>query len=221
MQNTHKHLKTDVEISMVCPAASDKKAKSIIRGWRSGECILVDIPKFNFSFPFSRYLKAGWVVRYVCQGDVIGFKTKGIDSLPSCDLFVLEFPDKLETHSLRQCKRAEVHMPVLVHTDRERRMGKYYKGMSLDISSGGIRLKTKEDLKTTRPYYLTFHLPSGEVFQEVECMVTQTNYIDRQYEVGLKFQNLPEKYKSSIDSCLVHFLDESGMGEESLFGAQE
>lgn len=210
------NLKIGLEVSMECPSATQKKAKSFIRGWRTGEYLIVDIPQFDFPFPVSTYLKAHWVVRFIHKGKVVGFKVKGTDSIPSSNLLALEFPKGMEAHSLRKQLRAVVNMPVLVHTHKDRELSAYYKGVSLDISAGGIRVRFQEEIKKSDSYYLSFYLPTGEAFKNVECRARKTGMGEHGYEVGMGFVDLSDRHKRAIDSCLVHFLDENLKKEEGL-----
>lgn len=216
MEDNKYNLKAGLEISMECPSATHKKAKSVLRGWRPGEYLIVDIPQFDFAFPVSTYLKANWVVRFIHKGKVVGFKVKGTDSIPSTNLFVLEFPKGVEAHSLRKQSRAKVNMPVLVHTHKDRELSAYYKGVSLDISVGGIRLRFQEEIKKSGSYYLSFYLPTGEAFKNVECKAMKTSSGEHGHEVGMAFVGLDEKHKKAIESCLIRFLDDAAGKEKGV-----
>lgn len=214
MEENKYNLKIGLEISMECPSATHKKAKSVLRGWRPGEYLIVDMPQFDFAFPVSTYLKSHWVVRFIHKGKVVGFKAKGTDSIPSGSLFVLEFPKGVEAHSMRKQSRAKVTMPVLVHTHKDRELSAYYKGVSLDISAGGIRLRFQEEIKKSGSYYLSFYLPTGEAFKNVECRAIKTSSGERGYEMGMEFVELNERHKKAIESCLIHFLDDAAEKEK-------
>lgn len=218
MEKIINFLKTDIEISMECPLATTKRGKSALRGWKESEFILADLPKFNFPFPVANYIKTSWLVRYIHRGMVIGFKVKGLDSLPSREIFLLEFPGKVEMHSLRKKLRAMVNMPVLVRSGAPAEQGKFYKGMSMDISSGGIRLRLQEELRPSQSYFLTFHLPTGEIFKDVEGVAAQTERRDKHFEVGIKFIGANEKYEKAMESCLIQFLKDADMKENFLPG---
>lgn len=211
-------LEAGMEISMECPLATTKRGKSVLRGWKENEFIIVDLPKFSFPFPAANYVKTSWLVRYINHGMVVGFKVKGLDSLPSREIFLLEFPGKVEMHSLRKKLRAKVNMPVLVRAGTAAGQGKFYKGMSMDISSGGIRLRLQEELLPSQSYFLTFHLPTGEIFKDLEGVATQTERRDKDFEVGIKFIGPNEKYEKSIESCLIQFLEEIDVKENFLPG---
>lgn len=206
---------------MECAVASQIKAKSIIRGRRAGEFILLDVPTFKIPFPINTYVKAKWVIRYIHDGKVIGFKAQGKEVLSNLTLFALEYPGDLEIHSLRKQFRVSMHIPVLVHTNLDRSVSKYYRGMSIDMSSGGISIKSKEELKPVGSYFLTFYLPTGQVFTDMECQVVKTEYNSKDYKIALKFVNLPEKNQRALENCIVRFVEDPDLEESFLPGEKK
>ena len=49
------------------------------------------------------------------------------------------------------------------------------------ISLGGMRLKVPDELETSRPYFLSFYLPTGESFKDVECRALKEDEISRSF----------------------------------------
>tara|TARA_B100000959_G_C14954165_1_gene612991 strand:+ start:828 stop:1493 length:666 start_codon:yes stop_codon:yes gene_type:complete len=200
-------ISTDLEVSVGCPTATADKGMSVIRGWRRDNYLLMDIPKFKRAFPVKSYVKDIWVVRYIFQGKVIGFSAKGKTEIPPCDLFALKYPDNVETHLLRNQSRAYLNMPIRLHTSRDPDKGDNYKGMTTDISAGGVRIKLPERIKSSDSYFLTIHLPTGKTLEYILCKIIKSSYDSRGCEFGLEFVNLKEGFKYEINLCLKQFYD--------------
>lgn len=198
------HLKVGMEVYMECPVATRKKGRSVIRGW-SSDYILIDSPKFNLPFPIATYSKAKWIVRYIRHGKIIGYTAKGLNFIPFLNLFALEYPREIEEHSLRGQTRARINIPVLVQANRNSEFGLRYNGVSVDISMGGIRIKMEEEMEFSDAYFITFHLPTGEIFKDVECLLTKTFIRGIDYQYGMKFVRLLEEQKKAIYSFFVQF----------------
>ena len=196
-----------MEASMECPSASGKKAKSVVRGWRENEYVLMDIPKFNFPFPVNAYLKAVWVIRFIRQGKVVGFKANGLESFSTYDLFLLEYPKNIEVHSLRKQLRANLSLPVLLFSSSEEGVKLPSRGMSMDISLGGMRLKVPDELDTSRPYFLSFYLPTGESFKDVECQALKMEGAAQGWVARMRFSALSEQQKRALEACLLQFFE--------------
>lgn len=221
MSKKIKHLAAGLDISMECPTATNKRGRSVIRGWREKQYVVMETPIFSFPFPMNTYIKANWVVRYVHEGEVIGFTTKGLDLVNSHDFFILKYPGKVEAHLLRKQMRMNVSMPVLIHTSLDKDESLHYKGMSLDISAGGLRIRMKEEVGKSDSYFLSFYLPTGESFKNVECEMIKSSHETSDVEIGMKFLNLEKKYKKAIDLCLCHFFGESSSNENLLPGEKK
>lgn len=206
-------LKIGMEASMECPSASGKKAKSMVRGWRENEYILMDIPKFSFPFPVNTYLKEVWVVRFIRQGKVVGFKVNGLESFPAYDLFLLEFPKDIEVHSLRKQLRANLSLPVLLSSNSEEGIKLPSRGMSMDISLGGMRLKVPDELDASRPYFISFYLPTGESFKDVECQALKMEGAAQGWVARMRFSALSDQQKRALEACLLQFFDKEEDGE--------
>lgn len=203
---------------MECPVATEKRGKSFIRGWQENNYLLLDIPKFGYAFPVSTYVNANWVVRFVRKGKVVGFKARGKDVIAPYELFVLHYPEKLEARSLRRLTRAQINIPVLIHTDPDRKKSEHFKGMSLDISAEGIGIKLTKEIKKMDVYFLSFYLPSGETFRDVESKAVKTIMKNNCYEIGMQFIDLQEKHKRTIENCLKQYLGADSVEDDFDFG---
>lgn len=218
METGNNFFSADIKISMVCPSATEEKGVSMFRGWRGGEYVLVDIPRFKHAFPMNKYEKAEWVVRYIYQGKVIGFVIRGRLCVTACDLYVLSYPKKVETHSLRKQLRAELNIPLVLHTSSNPDAGEVYKGMSTDISAGGLGIKLHEDIKKFDSYYISIFLPTGRNIKYAECRIIKSNFGKRGHEFGVEFINLREDYKIAVDKCLQQFYEDLDEGKNILPG---
>lgn len=86
-------------------------------------------------------------------------------------VLALETTGPLEHLQRRQWVRAQVQVPVEVAADGDREEGPF-RATTLDLSGGGARLRTAEELRTGETVRLTLWLPDGPV--EVDAGVLGT-----------------------------------------------
>lgn len=209
-------LNNKLDVFVECPSATKDRGTSVIRGWRENDYILMDIPKFKHPFPLNTYHQATWLIRYVHEGEVIGFRVKGRESISSCNIFALDYPNKIETLVLRKQLRAALNMPVRFHTSSDPETSLKYKGMSTDISLGGIKIKLSEKVKKSDSYFITLYLPMGGTVNYMQCEILKSVYGQRSCELGLKFINVSKEHEKAINSCIQQFSDVLDT-EEDLF----
>ena len=207
-------LSSGLEVSVECPTATGEKGMSVIRGWRKNKYLLMDVPKFKHAFPVNNYNQATWLIRYVHEGEVVGFRVKGKTSIPDCDLFALEYPEKIETHLLRKQSRAFLNMPVRLHTSQDPETSYNYKGMTVDISVGGVRIKLPESIKKSNSYFVSIYLPIGGTLNYIACKIIKSSFGKRGCELGMSFINISEKHKKAINDCLHQFCNDLDPGDD-------
>lgn len=161
---------------------------------------------YRHSRPLS--LKVGDRVRITVPGDneafsfiseVIGQRR---DPIP---LFDLALPERIERVQRRQFVRLPVSIDVFLAEggDQEESLT-YFKVTTVDLSEGGMRIRTSHSYPLETYLWIKFTLPSKdssiEIATKVRVIRTVVQYLDsgKFYEIGLEFVGLTNLQKDQI-----------------------
>lgn len=146
-------------------------------------------------------------VRYLHEGDLIGFRAEYIDFLiRPIPLLLISYPERFEVHSLRDSKRLSCSCMASLTVK-----GGLYNGLLVDLSRGGCRFRfepgqTIPQLKKGDPaegYFST--LGSAETYN-FSGVVASTERVRQHREVGLMF----DASKTTLPEDLTAYLEEVG-----------
>jgi len=109
----------------------------IVRGWRKGQYIVLDLPKVGVE-DFKIAPQTGIKVHFTKEGIFVNFETISIHSLvQAITLLVIEYPRKFDSHNLRKHERFKANLPIKYFYELEGQKIENF-GIIRDISAGGI-----------------------------------------------------------------------------------
>jgi len=112
--------------------------------------------------------------------------------------FIMEFPEKIRKIQRRQFVRVPVALPITYRIVDREGLSEVKDGIILDLSGGGIQLKTYEDLPSETILLMKMDLGTNTV--EVPGMtIRSVKEQDKQsYLVSIRFHEISERLRDSI-----------------------
>ncbi|NPU85491.1 MAG: flagellar brake protein [Syntrophaceae bacterium] len=116
--------------------------KSLLIGAEHGRYLIVKLPHVP-DLVSKLYQKNHVIVRYLHAGKVFGFRSTLIGSIKEpVRLFVLSYPESIESHNTRKNERFDCLIPASIHMEGlPEETG--WKGFINDMSMGGCRFRAK------------------------------------------------------------------------------
>jgi hypothetical protein len=115
------------------------------------------------------------------DGTVYGFNTSLIRKiLDPTELWLLIYPNIVETKSLRQHRRIQVHLPATIEPSN-------VDGLILDLSKGGAMLEISNHCPIGEQLHLSFTLPNNEEVQNMLVEVRGFQQNSHAFQVGISF----------------------------------
>lgn len=180
--------------------------KSIIRGWKPGVYLLIDLPIAD-----GDYLKVipetTVSFRFVNEGNVFSCVASVMSFLKQpANLMILDFPTRYEKYPLRKNMRLSTKLPGIFYRltsvkPEEKKM--QHKATVLDISPTGALLTSKLNLESSSRIALSIKLSSMDKVTNILSIVKDTSKDktineESYYITGVQFQNVDEESKLKI-----------------------
>lgn len=186
------------ELPVVIQSADDldTRVRGNLLGRVSGDLLILSIPP---DFPFE--IDARIIIRALQSGKALGFESrvKHLISNPAPLIFV-ETPSDLEVLKLRKSDR----LNLLVPTDIRFSKGKgdqtdtvILKGNILDMSGGGCRIFTKNQIAAESTVHLSFHLPGEKNLNYLSGTVIDSSLYQSQFDQRVRFHT-SEKNRNDL-----------------------
>jgi hypothetical protein len=171
------------------------------------ECLMIQVPaipgildKLSEGSPV--------IARYIYAGNVYGFAStvRTYTHKPTLIVF-LAYPTSVEIINLRKTKRMECLLPAELTI-----LGKDFKGVILDISTGGCRLYIEYDpiespvIDVGKSIELRFHLTGISEEQTISGKIQNLKKKAELAEIGLEFDHGETKVKDNIATYIDNFL---------------
>ncbi len=182
------------------------KHEATVRGWKSGEFILIDCPAVS-----TGNLKiapdTAVVIRLINKGFVLSCSTTVMSVLKQpINLVIIEFPIRYEKMGIRKFPRLDVCLPALFNdlsASTPEAKNVRHKATTLDISLGGALIASQQKLETSQRIALSIKLSATDKITNIVSVVKnqQKNKKvghDIYHLVGIEYQNLPEEQKSKL-----------------------
>jgi c-di-GMP-binding flagellar brake protein YcgR len=149
--------------------------------------------------------------RYLYSGSIYGFHSTVLAFITKpAPLLFLTYPKIVEILDLRQCKRVDCFFPVNAKIQE-----KEYKGLILDISTGGCKLSLDISGNILIPHMeveesidLSFQLIGSSTPQTVLGKVRTTSRDQGKVVVGIQFDALDSEMVKSIEALIESFWSE-------------
>jgi c-di-GMP-binding flagellar brake protein YcgR len=131
----------------------------LIRGWRKGQFILLDLPKVGVE-DFRVAPQTGIQVHFTKEGLFVSFKSTSILSfVQAISFLVIEYPRSFDSHNLRKHERFRANLPV--HYYYEESGHKFEdSGIIWDISASGILFTHSKPVGKDNKLFLDVEIPN-------------------------------------------------------------
>jgi c-di-GMP-binding flagellar brake protein YcgR len=192
--------------------------RSNLVGAEHGRYLLVKMPHVP-DLAQKLYQKNHIIVRYLHAGKVYGFRSTLVGMIREpMRLFVLAYPEDIESHNTRQNERFDCMIPASVKKPDDPD-GEKWKGLINDMSIGGCRFRAKAGdnpgaakLAVGSPLTLSFGFLGEDTWQTLETELRSLVIDNRQVTMGLSFREdvdtAPQrKALESIRGMITNLLD--------------
>ncbi|SPF40830.1 PilZ domain protein [Candidatus Desulfosporosinus infrequens] len=117
-------------------------------------------------------------------------------------MFVVELPNSVTKVQRRSFVRVPALYPVTFQSVTKEGLSDFHKATMLDISGGGMRFYTEEQVESKALLYTHITLPNGDLHTPVRvCRVTKVEDSKRSI-VAVEFHDLQERERDRIILCI-------------------
>jgi hypothetical protein len=139
------------------------------------------------------------VVRMAVESEVVGFKTRVAEVIQgSITLYLVMFPEQVETINLRKSERLSLFIPANVNLRYGGQKSEDFhmlQGVVVNLSRGGCCVTTKRPIDMNMEVRLHFTLPGEKHLFKVDGRVLRSGQKEQVFTQGIQFQreteNLP------------------------------
>lgn len=182
----------------------EARLRSVLVGVKPDEYLIIETPRTK---GIEARLRIGnrVTIIFIWAGTVHGFKSSIIGTIekPAKVMFIT-FPEKVETHELRQSQRISCYLPAAMNLAGD---DATYDGVILDISRLGCnftslvipRQKTNL-LQLGGTVELTFEVFGVEGKRRLSAEIMNLNLDDRTASIGVRFDAVDDELQGKIDS---------------------
>lgn len=169
----------------------------------------ITIPVYNGKYaPLNRNERV--MVIYYSEDNLYGFDTvvagRKKDGVP---LILLSMPSNIKKIQRRKFFRVSTLKEVMYvkvdkvisesyFNDIVKDTKKFSKGLLSDLSGGGLRLKTKEEIKAGDRFIIKINFEKEDVFLIIECIRSYKDIDNNLYISGFSFVNIDTKVQDKI-----------------------
>ena len=117
-------------------------------------------------------------------------------------MLVLELPESISKIQRRNFVRIPAFFPLAFRMVTKEGLSDAKGAMMVDLSGGGMRFKTEEDLDNNSLLFAQMKLPSGEI--QTPVRVCRKEKIDntKQYVISVEFHDLSDRDRDRIIRCV-------------------
>ncbi|PKN33899.1 MAG: hypothetical protein CVU61_11420 [Deltaproteobacteria bacterium HGW-Deltaproteobacteria-19] len=168
--------------------------KSLLIGAEHGRYLIVKMPHVP-DLASKLYQKNHVIVRYLHAGRVFGFRATLIGAIKEpVRLFVLSYPESIESHNTRKNERFDCLIPASIHAEALPEE-KGVKGFVNDMSMGGCRFQAKANscsdlgkLSVGETINLSFRFLGEEAWQTLVMELRSLVVDNKQVMMGLSIK---------------------------------
>ncbi len=199
---------TGLLIGQTCQVEKKKaRAGSVIRGYRKGRFILIDSP-FQGKESILSVPGESCVIRFLSDGKVFGFTSALLKTYTTpASLCAIQYPEKIESVSVRQSNRIPVFFPGSVSAGSKAPVP----GALVDLSAnGGCFIVRHLVVSKGESLNLNLLLPDNLNLANMPCLVQSVHATKGKVFMGLKFLFTEtedfEALKIFYTACAYHLL---------------
>jgi len=161
------------------------KARTVLRGWKNGQYLLVDIPGGLWTAPST----APILCQIFSAGAARGFKTEFVGVLRELKLLVLKYPSDIVDATNRSSSRFNTTLPVSVLGGRDGDE-EWGRGVITNISKGGCQVVCPTGsghLDIGDKLYLRACLAVGSVIEKAPCQLRRLTQVNGHIIYNVEF----------------------------------
>jgi CheY-like chemotaxis protein len=183
-------------------AANGFRVRSRIRGWSTGEAIMLDrtLTK-DQAVRLRPQMKC--VVEFVHDGSAFAMLSTMLDVAPGRDYFTVNWPTKAERATVRRNERVKISAGCDAALSDGTRVGAQLR----DISLGGFGLLMDTPLAEGTNFQVTLDLPGGFVLSGLSATVRNVRTMTDSTFVGCVFTDLSEEEAFDLEYFVTSSLD--------------
>ncbi len=172
-------------------------AKTILRGWKSGQYLMVDMPSAHWSAAD----KTPIIGRLFIEDTYYGFTTQYLGVLRELKLLILRYPeDKVDT-SYRKSSRIGGALPVTIMY--ESAAGKEEdKGVITNISEEGCQIVCSRSFQVNDKLLLSVDFPTGSRIENIACILRYVASINNKFSYGAEFDVIDDDELNPVKEFL-------------------
>jgi hypothetical protein len=182
--------------------------KSTLIGMEHGQYLIIKLPMIP-DIPVKYLRQNDFVVRYVHAGGVYGFRTSLVSLIKEpMRLFVLDYPNKIESLNLRKNERYECLIPAVAKILQANATPFEWQGFIADISPFGCRFEymIPDGVKSANVTIgdivdFSIHFPNEDAIWTLHVEVRSQNIDQKKLILGLKYKPNPdiESHRAAIN----------------------
>jgi len=163
-------------------------AKTILRGWKEGRYIIVDLPAEGAWRQGGREPIIG---RLLGEGSYCGFTTEHVGVIIEFKLLILKYPMDIVGTPFRKSARFDTAMPVKI-TRKTAKGAVEDTGVVTNISQSGCRLVCSKPYKPLAKLDLLINFPAGTSIEKIPCILRSMEQHSDKYVYGVEFDIIDE-----------------------------
>jgi len=178
--------------------------RTVIRGWRRGDYILLELAPGQKTMPILRQ-NHKCELRFVSRGSAQGIESMPIDAGAGAyrSYFRVEWPQRVSSVGMRKSARIQTELPCHMEYDDNIEQD----GQVLDLSALGCQLQAEEPVTIGHEVKLTFTLPDGTEINQLKAIVRNTSYSRSHAIMGCQFMHEDTAVSHSISLCVATTID--------------
>lgn len=178
--------------------------RTVIRGWRSGEYVLLDLAPGQQTLPILRSNQP-CELRFVAHGTAKGMESQVLDYGAGAyrSYFRVAWPKRISSVKLRKAPRIQTRLPCLLVDET----GQEHEGEVLDLSALGCRVRTRRIVMAGTEVRLSFTLPDGTRLENAKAIVRNAGMAGSQANLGCQLLADDPEVTRGIALCVAATLD--------------
>lgn len=128
------------------------------------------------------------VVRMALGAHLVGFESQVVHRVDNPSLYLIRFPQRIESINLRKAQRLQAFFPADVQGSKHGSGDVFMmKTRVLDISSGGCSFRSKNKLPSAQAIQISFTLPGDRYVHAVKASVIESTQVGLVFHTRAKF----------------------------------
>lgn len=117
-------------------------------------------------------------------------------------VFILQLPDTVRKVQRRNFVRVPAFYPITYRIVTREGLSEPKTAQMLDLSGGGMRFRTKEQIENKSLLYLHLRLPTGEIQTPAHASRVEQTEDGKAYSISVEFNEISERERDRIIRCV-------------------